>query len=133
MTTIGMNYDVIPGKEAEFEQGFANVIAHLKTVTGHVESRLYRDIGSAGGYLILSQWQTKESFETFLHSPAFKQTVSWGKAEILRSSPRRTNRSLCLRQHQRPRAAEVGVAEGFHWVAEAVREGHQQAIVRDLV
>lgn len=88
MTTIGMNYDVIPGKEAEFEHGFVQVLEHLKSVAGHVESRLYRDVGSAGSYLILSQWQTKESFQAFLQSAAFKQAVSWGKAEILRSRPR---------------------------------------------
>lgn len=88
MTTIGMNYEVIAGKEDEFEQGFQQVAEYLKTTPGHVESRLYREIGKAGDYLIFSQWQTKESFESFLHSPAFRQTVSWGKAEILRSRPR---------------------------------------------
>ena len=30
MTTIGMHYDVIPGKEEEFERGFVGVIEHLK-------------------------------------------------------------------------------------------------------
>ena len=31
MTTIGMHYDVIAGKEQEFEKGFTSVIEHLKT------------------------------------------------------------------------------------------------------
>ena len=44
MTTIGMHYDVIPGKEKEFEKGFIGVIEHLKTVPGHVESKLYEDV-----------------------------------------------------------------------------------------
>ena len=88
MTTIGMHYDVIAGKEKEFEQGFTSVLEHLKTVAGHVESHLYEDVNSTGSYLILSQWQTKESFEAFIHSDAFRNVVSWGKAEILRSRPR---------------------------------------------
>ena len=88
MTTIGMHYDVIPGKEEEFEKGFTAVIDHLKKVAGHVESHLYEDVNSKGSYLIQSQWETKESFEAFIHSPEFKGVVSWGKAEILRSRPR---------------------------------------------
>ena len=88
MTTIGMHYDVIAGKEEEFERGFTAVLEHLKKVAGHVESQLYEDVNSTGSYLILSQWQTKDSFEAFVHSSEFKNVVSWGKAEILRSRPR---------------------------------------------
>ena len=88
MTTIGMHYDVIAGKEQEFEHGFLAVLNHLKTVSGHVESHLYEDVQSVGSYVILSQWETKESFEKFLKSPEFAKAVAWGKAEILRSRPR---------------------------------------------
>ena len=87
-TTIGMHYDVIPGKEEEFEKGFTSVLDHLKTVAGHVESHLYEDVNVKGSYLILSQWQSKESFEAFIHSDAFRKVTSWGRAEILRSRPR---------------------------------------------
>ena len=88
MTTIGMHYDVIAGKEEEFEKGFRGVIDHLATVAGHVESRLYEDVGDVGSYLIMSQWETRESFDAFLRSDAFKAVTSWGKAEILRGRPR---------------------------------------------
>ncbi len=88
MTTIGMHYDVVAGKEEEFKLGFINVIQHLKTVDGHVESHLYEDVQSAGSYVILSEWKTHESFTAFIKSDAFKQVTSWGKAEILRGRPR---------------------------------------------
>jgi heme-degrading monooxygenase HmoA len=88
MTTIGMHYDVIPGKEDEFKQGFLKVIAHLKTVPGHIESFLYEDVSAPGSFLILSAWQTKQDFEGFIHSDTFKQVTSWGRAEILRGRPR---------------------------------------------
>jgi len=88
MTTIGMHYDVIPGKEEEFERGFIGVIELLKTLPGHVESHMYEDVQSVGSYVILSQWETKESFEKFIHSPEFGKAVAWGKAEILRGRPR---------------------------------------------
>jgi len=88
MTTIGMHYDVIPGKETEFKTGFLKVIDHLKTVVGHVDSHLYEDVAIAGSFLILSNWTTKQDFESFIHSDTFKQVTSWGKAEILRGRPR---------------------------------------------
>jgi heme-degrading monooxygenase HmoA len=88
MTTIGMHYDVKPGKEEEFEQGFLRTIDLLKRLPGHVESHLYEDVASRGSYVILSQWQRKEDFDAFLRSDAFKDAVAWGRAEILRGRPR---------------------------------------------
>ena len=88
MTTIGMHYDVVPGKEEEFEKGFLGVLELLKTLPGHVESHLYEDVASAGSYVILSEWSRKEDFEAFLKSDAFKKAVAWGKVEILRGRPR---------------------------------------------
>lgn len=87
MTTIGMHYDVIPGKEAEFEKGFLGVLDLIRTLPGHVESRMYRDIQDAGSYVIFSRWKAKADFEAFIHSDQFKQAVAWGKAEILRGRP----------------------------------------------
>ena len=88
MTTLGMQYEVVPGKEEEFERGFLGVLDYLKTLPGHVESHMYEDVASVGSYVILSQWETKESFEAFLQSKEFKDVVAWGKAEMLRGRPR---------------------------------------------
>ena len=88
MTTIGMHYEARPGKEEEFEKGFLGVLEVLKTLPGHIESHMYEDVQSIGSYVILSQWDTKESFEEFLKTPEFAKAVAWGKAEILRSRPR---------------------------------------------
>ncbi len=88
MTTIGMHYDVIDGKEAEFVEGFIKVLEYLKGVKGHVESHLYQDVEAGGSYLIMSQWDSKESYGAFLQSDAFKQVTSWGRAEILKGRPR---------------------------------------------
>ncbi|MGA2440789.1 MAG: antibiotic biosynthesis monooxygenase [Tepidisphaeraceae bacterium] len=88
MTTIGMHYDVISGKEREFKDGFLKVIDHLKTVAGHVDSHLYEDVAVPGSFLILSNWNSKTDFEAFIHSDTFKQVTAWGKSEILRGRPR---------------------------------------------
>jgi heme-degrading monooxygenase HmoA len=87
MTTIGMHYDVIAGKEEEFERGFLNVLDYLKGVAGHVESRMFEDVRTVGSYVILSEWQTRDAFQAFLKSDAFKQVTAWGKADILRGRP----------------------------------------------
>jgi heme-degrading monooxygenase HmoA len=88
MTTIGMHYDVIPGKEEEFEKGFLGVLELLKTLPGHVESHMYEDVASVGSYVILSEWKSQEDFAAFMRSDAFKSAVAWGKAEILRGRPK---------------------------------------------
>jgi heme-degrading monooxygenase HmoA len=90
MTTIGMHYDVIPGREEEFEHGFLAVLRHLRGVGGHVQSHMYEDVAQVGSYVILSEWETQEAFTAFLRSDAFKQVTAWGKAEILRDKPRHT-------------------------------------------
>lgn len=88
MTTIGMHYDVIPGKEEEFEKGFLATIDLMKTLPGHVESRMFEDITAKGSYVILSEWTRMEDFQAFIASDAFKKAVAWGKAEILRGRPK---------------------------------------------
>ena len=88
MTTVGMQYDVVAGKEEEFVKGFLGVIEHLKGVAGHVESHMYEDVQVKGSYVILSQWKDKASFDAFLRSDAFRQVTSWGKAEVLRGRPK---------------------------------------------
>ena len=88
MTTLGMHYDVVPGREEEFERGFVGVIEHLKSVPGHVESHMYEDVQATGSYVILSRWDSKAAFQAFLQSDAFRQVTAWGKAEVLRGRPR---------------------------------------------
>ena len=87
MTTIGMHYDVIPGKEQIFIDAFANMLGVLKPTPGHVESHLYEDVQNKGSFVIFSQWQRKEDFEAFIHSDAFRKTVAWGKEQILLGRP----------------------------------------------
>ena len=88
MTTNGMQYEVIPGKEEEFVKGFLGVLEHLKTLPGHVESHMYEDVASKGSYIILSKWESKDDFDRFTKSAEFGKVVAWGRAEMLRSRPK---------------------------------------------
>ena len=70
MITVGMNYHVIPGKQAEFEEKFSAVMSALEGAEGHTTSNLWRDVGDDGSYLITSDWSNEEAFSTFIASDA---------------------------------------------------------------
>ena len=87
MITIGMNYQVLPGKEDAFETKFRDVLATFERGAGHCASHLYREIGAEQTYLIHSEWETREAFQEFIRSDAFRRVTSWGKESILAGPP----------------------------------------------
>ena len=90
MTTIGMNYKVLPGKEQVFENAFRKVIHAMRSIEGHTESKMYRDIDDANSYVILSTWSSRDAFDKFIASDAFRQVATWGKEQILAGRPAHT-------------------------------------------
>lgn len=90
MITVGMNYNVLPGKQQEFEDKFAAVLDALRAADGHVQSNLYRDVADDASYLIVSEWSDQDQFMQFIRSEAFKNVTAWGKAEILAGRPKHT-------------------------------------------
>jgi heme-degrading monooxygenase HmoA len=87
MITVGMNYHVIPGKQADFEAKFAAVIDALRAAHGHNTSTLWRDVADDASYLITSEWSDEEAFRQFIQSQAFKDVTNWGKEQILSGRP----------------------------------------------
>ncbi len=90
MVTIGMNYNVLPGKEDVFERAFNQVLDVMKQGKGHSQSFLYRDVNQKGSYLIVSDWNDKEAFDAFIKSEAFAKVTTWGKEQILSGRPKHT-------------------------------------------
>jgi heme-degrading monooxygenase HmoA len=88
MVTIGMNYEVIPGKEQVFERAFNQVLETMRQFTGHTQSYLYTQVGKPNSYLILSDWNDKAAFDTFIRSEAFAKVTNWGKEQILAGRPK---------------------------------------------
>lgn len=88
MITVGMYYEVIPGKETEFEEKFEAVAVALEGQPGHVQSLLYHQVKKHSSYTILSEWDTQDAFTVFIKSDGFKAVTDWGKAEILQGRPR---------------------------------------------
>jgi heme-degrading monooxygenase HmoA len=90
MITIGMNYDVIPGRENQFVNAFEAIANVLSNAAGHETSTLYRENGQENRFLILSQWSDEQSFHSFITSASFRKVVDWGSAQILIGSPTHT-------------------------------------------
>jgi heme-degrading monooxygenase HmoA len=88
MVTIGMNYQVLPGKEQVFERAFGQVMEVMKTSPGHTASYLYKDVHKENSYLIISDWNDKAAFDTFIRSEAFGKVTNWGKEQILAGRPK---------------------------------------------
>ena len=87
MITVGMNYHVIEGKQADFEEKFAAVIEALRAAEGHSNSTLWKDVSDTASYMITSEWSEEPAFLDFIHSQAFKDVTNWGKEQILSGRP----------------------------------------------
>ncbi|MCA9150334.1 MAG: antibiotic biosynthesis monooxygenase, partial [Planctomycetales bacterium] len=84
---VGMNYHVIEGKQADFEQKFEAVIGALRAAAGHKSSTLWKDVSDGASYLITSEWDDEKAFMEFIHSEAFRDVTNWGKEQILSGRP----------------------------------------------
>lgn len=66
--------DVIPGKEREFEQAFAEAQAIIAGMGGYISHQLQRCLEKPSRYLLLVQWDTLEDHETgFRGSAAYHE------------------------------------------------------------
>ena len=88
MITVGMNYEVIEGKQDEFEKMFAKVLGVMEGMEGHDDSHLFVDVSKRNSYLIVSKWTDEQAFDGFIASERFKNVANWGKEKILASRPK---------------------------------------------
>ncbi len=88
MITVGMNYEVLEGKEEVFEKAFNNVLGVMEEMAGHAESHLYKDVNAPRSYLIVSEWNDRTAFESFIRSEQFAKVTNWGKEQILAGRPK---------------------------------------------
>ena len=87
MITVGMNYQVIEGKQQDFEEKFAGVIDALNSADGHTSSTLWKDTANGASYLITSEWSDEQAFKDFIQSDSFRAVTDWGKEQILAGRP----------------------------------------------
>jgi heme-degrading monooxygenase HmoA len=87
MITVGMNYQVVLGKEQVFIDVFAAVLEKMKTIPGHTESHLYRDVFDPQRFAIVSDWSDRAAFDAFISSDQFRSVANWGKEQVLAGRP----------------------------------------------
>ncbi|MBI1337037.1 MAG: antibiotic biosynthesis monooxygenase [Phycisphaera sp.] len=87
MITVGMNYQVLPGKEKTFEDVFFAVIEKMNQMPGHTKTSLLRDVKDAQRYVILSDWSDRAAFDSFIRSDQFRSVANWGKEQVLAGRP----------------------------------------------
>ncbi len=88
MVTVGLYYEVRPGKEKLFEAAVDQVIDLLGQNAGPVKSFLYRDVKNPHSYAIISEWNSRQAFTGFIKSETFKQVTTFGKDQLLEQNPR---------------------------------------------
>ena len=88
MVTVGMNYDIIVGKESQFEAMFDKVLDIMGAMPGHADTVLYKGVKNSQMYLIVSRWTERSAFDAFISSDQFNKVVDWGKSKTLASRPR---------------------------------------------
>jgi len=87
MLTIGLYYDVMEGKEREFEEYFEAVREKVSSFKGFVSAILYRRVDMPNSYLIYSEWKDMPSFEAFIKSNEFHNVKEEGRSNLLISRP----------------------------------------------
>jgi len=87
MITVGMNYQIIPGKEQVFESMFKSVVTAMQSMPHHQKSTLFTEVDTPNKYLILSEWNDRQAFDDFISSDQFRNVANWGKEQVLAGRP----------------------------------------------
>jgi heme-degrading monooxygenase HmoA len=89
VVTVGLYYDVLPGKGPEFRAKFQQVVEALnRSVPGHKATYLYQRVDDPDSFAVISEWEDRQAFLNFIHSDIFRQVTAWGRENVLRHAPR---------------------------------------------
>lgn len=82
MANIGFYYTIKEGREKEFEDTFHATVKFLElNAGGYREAHLYREVGKSQ-YMILSLWDSVESFSDFVKSREFGEVTKFGRSIV---------------------------------------------------
>ena len=87
MITYGFHYDVKSEHREEFLKISNAALTLMKTLPGHVQTKLMEDVNEANSFMIYSEWETNDAFKTFMNSQEFKD-VQTASANMLRGRPK---------------------------------------------
>lgn len=86
MITYGFQYDVKPEYRDEFLEISNKALSLMKTLDGHVMTKLLEDVNKTNSFMIYSEWNDNEAFKQFMKSQEFKD-VQTASADMLASQP----------------------------------------------
>lgn len=87
MLTYGFHYDVKPEFREEFLKISNAALALMKTLDGHIETKLMEDVNAANHFMIYSEWESNEHFKGFMKSKEFKD-VQTATVDMLTGRPK---------------------------------------------
>ncbi len=83
VATVGMNYEVAEGREAAFEARLARVVQAMQQAPEHLNTMLYRQVTDDRRYLVVSVWRSREGFDAFVATAAFRAFAQWSTEHAL--------------------------------------------------
>lgn len=87
MLTYGFHYDVKADKRTDFLQISNAALALMKTLPGHIETKLMEDVNKPNSFMIYSEWESNDAFKAFMNSKEFKD-VQTASADMLTGRPK---------------------------------------------
>jgi heme-degrading monooxygenase HmoA len=72
MIVVANRISVAKGFEKAFEERFKNRARKVDKMSGFIRNEVLRPVG-AGFYVVLTHWESKESFEAWTESDEFKE------------------------------------------------------------
>ena len=87
MLTYGFHYDVKPEYRAEFLKISNAALTLMKTLPGHIQTKLLEDVNEPNAFMIYSEWESNEHFKGFMNSKEFKD-VQTATVDMLRGRPK---------------------------------------------
>ena len=87
MLTYGFHYDVKPEHREEFLKISNAALTLMKTLPGHIQTKLMEDVNEPNAFMIYSEWESNEHFKGFMNSQEFKN-VQTATVDMLRGRPK---------------------------------------------
>lgn len=87
MLTYGFHYDVKDERREEFLKISNAALALMKTLPGHIQTKLMEDVNEPNAFMIYSEWESNDDFKAFMNSQEFKD-VQTASADMLKGRPK---------------------------------------------
>ena len=77
--------EVLPEKRKELRQTIHSIVSEMKTENGCTDSRYYQNIENENEFLLIGEWENRESLDDHLQSNRF--TVLMGARSLMSQPP----------------------------------------------